>query len=85
MESEDNEDIIRAKQAISPSGLADQSVEGNSGVSGELPDDALPTDALPNDNLEDEYMNGDEPAENAPMSHPNRNVDKPDNGKGSYA
>ncbi len=85
MESEDKEDIIRAKQAISPSGLGNRSDAGESNVSGELPDDALPTEALPNDNLEDEYMDGDEPAENVPMTHPNRNADKPDNGKGSYA
>ncbi len=85
MESEDKEDIIRAKQAISPSGLGNRSDAGESNISGELPDDALPKDALPNDNLEEEYMNGDEPAENAPMTHPNRNADKPDNGKGSYA
>lgn len=85
MESEDKEDIIRAKQAISPNGLANQSAEGDSGVSGQLPDDALPTDALPNDNLEDDYMNGDEPAENVPMSHPNRNIHKTDNDNSSYS
>ncbi|RYF57507.1 MAG: hypothetical protein EOO39_35355 [Cytophagaceae bacterium] len=85
MESEDKDDIIRAKQAISPNGLENQSAEGDSGVSSELPDEDLPTNAVANQGLEDEYMNGDEPAENTPMSHPNRNIHKPDNGKGSYS
>jgi hypothetical protein len=85
MESEDNENISRAKQAISPDGLENQSTEGNSGVSSEIPDDELPTVDVPNQALEDEYMNGDEPAENTPVSHPNRNIHKPDNGKGSYS
>ncbi|QJD80917.1 hypothetical protein [Spirosoma rhododendri] len=85
MESEDKDDIIRAKQAISPNGLENQSVEGDSGVSSELPDEDLPTGDVANQALEDEYMNGDEPAENVPMTHQNRGMDKPDNGKGSYS
>lgn len=85
MESEEKDDIIRAKQAISPNGLENQSAEGDSGISGEVPDDELPTGDVANQGLEDEYMNGDVPAENVPMTHHNRGMHKPDNGKGSYS
>lgn len=86
MESEDKDDILRAKKAISPSGLEDQSAEGNSGVGGELPISDLPTEDLPNDILEDKYMDGlDEPGENVRIMHPNRNPnDKSDIDKPTY-
>lgn len=82
MESEEEkENIIRAKQAISPAGLEDQSAEGDSGVSAEI--DAPELEADP---LEDEYMNGDEPAENVRMMNPNRNPNpKPDIDKPPYS
>ncbi|WP_020602112.1 hypothetical protein [Spirosoma spitsbergense] len=77
MESKDREDIIRAKQAISPDGLADQSAEGHSGVGSELPDSDLPTEALPRDVVRDEYMDGpDNPGENVRVMHPNRHEDE---------
>ena len=80
MEDQEKENIIRAKQAISPAGLANQSAEGDSGPGSEI--DAEP---LPEDQLEDEYMDGDKPAANVPMTHPNRNPnDKPDIDKPSY-
>lgn len=53
MESKDREDIIRAKKAISPDGLEDQSAEADSGVGGMLPDSDLPTEALPNDAIDE--------------------------------
>ena len=71
MAEQDKKDIIRAKQAISPAGLGDQSAEGNSGPGAEI--DAP---ELPKNETEDTYMNGDEPAEDMPMTHPNRNPDK---------
>ena len=80
-QEEDKEAILRAKQAISPAGLADQSAEGTSGPGSEIDPNELPADAL-----EDEYMNGDKPAENVPMTHPNRNRDgKVDLDKPSYS
>lgn len=86
MESEERENIIWAKQAISPDGLEDQSAEGKSGVGGELPDGDLPTEALPNDELREKYADGpDEPAANVRVMHPNRNADgKPDIDKPAY-
>ena len=81
MADQEKEDIIRAKQAISPAGLRDQSAEGNSGPGAEI--DAPP---LPHNQKEEDYMNGDEPAENLPMSHPNRNPnDKPELDKPAYS
>ncbi|GAB3550034.1 hypothetical protein [Spirosoma fluminis] len=84
MESEDREDIIRAKKAISPDGLENQSAEGHSGVGSEVPKEDLPT--LPKDDLEDKYMDGpDEPGENVRVMNPNRNPnDKPDIDKPAY-
>ena len=79
MNEDNREDIIRAKQAISPNGLEDQSAEGNSGVGAEI--DPKP---LADNVLEDTYMNGDEPAENLRMMDPNRNTDKPDIDKPAY-
>lgn len=81
MESEEKEDIIRAKQAISPAGLGDQSVEGTSGPGSEIDPEELAPDAL-----EDEYMDGDEPGDNVRMMHPNRNPNpKPDIDKPPYS
>ncbi|ARK10284.1 hypothetical protein [Fibrivirga algicola] len=81
MENQDKQDEIRAKQAISPAGLGDQSIEGNSGVGAEIDAPELPTNEM-----EDTYMNGDEPAENVPMTHPNRNEGgKPDIDKPAYS
>ena len=68
-EDPDKENIIRAKQAISSIGLRDQSAEGNSGVGAEIDPPELPANEM-----EDKYMDGDEPAENLPISHPNRNA-----------
>ncbi|MEZ0485920.1 hypothetical protein [Fibrella aquatica] len=81
MENQDNQDEIRAKQAISPAGLEDQSAEGNSGVGAEIDAPELPANEM-----EDKYMDGDEPAENVPMTHPNRNDGgKPDIDKPAYS
>lgn len=81
MENQEKEDIIRAKQAISPTGLGDQSAEGNSGVGAKIDPPQLPANEM-----EDTYMNGDQPAEDLPMTHPNRNADgKVDNDKSSYS
>lgn len=81
MEAEDKEDILRAKQAISPAGLGDQSVEGHSGPGSEIDPPELAPDAL-----EDEYMDGDQPAANVPLTHPNRNPNsKPDLDKPAYS
>ncbi|MEZ0538511.1 hypothetical protein [Fibrella arboris] len=81
MENQDKQDEIRAKQAISPAGLGDQSAEGNSGVGAEIDAPELPANEM-----EDTYMNGDEPAENVPMTHPNRNEGgKPDIDKPAYS
>ncbi|WP_020606491.1 hypothetical protein [Spirosoma spitsbergense] len=81
MDESNREDIIRAKQAISPDGLEDQSVEGNSGVGSEVI-----TKKLPPDELEDKYMDGDETAANVRVNNPNRNPDsKPDIDKPAYS
>ena len=80
VDNSDREDIIRAKQAISPDGLEDQSIEGNSGVGSEVV-----TKPLPSDKLEDEYMDGDEIADNVRVNNPNRNPgSKPDIDKPAY-
>jgi hypothetical protein len=68
-EDPDKEDIIRAKQAISPAGLKDQSAEGNSGVGAEIDPPALPANEM-----EEKYMDGDELIEGLPITHPNRNA-----------
>ena len=86
MATEDDDDTINAaKQAISPKGLMNQSAEGNSGPGAEI--DAP---KLPHNEREETYMDGDEPAENVPMTHPNRDhsqagktqLDKPSYGGG---
>ncbi|MFD2934343.1 hypothetical protein [Spirosoma flavum] len=86
MESKDREDILRAKKAISPNGLEDQSAEGNSVIGGELPSDGILTEDLPIDALEDKYMDGpDEPGQNVRIMHLNRNPNsKPDIDKPTY-
>ena len=63
-------DIIAAKQAISPKGLMNQSVEGNSGSAAEID-----TPKLPGDPAENTYADDTE-SEDAPMTHPNRNTDE---------
>lgn len=81
MESQDKEDIIRAKEAISPAGLANQSAEGTSGPGSQIDADELSPDAL-----DDEYMDGDKVAANVRMTHPNRNPNsKPDIDKPAYS
>ena len=87
MESKDREDIIRAKQAISPNGLENQSAEGHSGVGSEQPVSDLPDEELPNDDLNEEYTDGpDEPGENVRIMNPNRNPNnKPDIDKPAYS
>lgn len=87
MESEDREDIIRAKKAISPDGLENQSAEGHSGVGSEQPVADLPGDDLSNHELEDKYTDeAGEPAENVRTMNPNRNPnDKPDIDKPAYS
>lgn len=80
-QDQDKEAIIRAKQAISPAGLAHQSAKGDSGPGSEIDPAELPADAM-----EDEYMNGDKPAENVRQMNPNRNPNpKPDIDKPSYS
>lgn len=75
---------IRAKQAISPAGLADQSAEGHSGPGSETELRDAPSSAL-----EDEYLENDEDQKvgaNVHQLHPNRNPnDKPDLDKPAYA
>lgn len=87
MESEEREVIIRAKKAISPDGLENQSTEGHSGVSSEQPVSDLPDEALPDDELNKKYTDGsDEPGQNVRLMNPNRNTnDKPDIDKPAYA
>ncbi len=79
------EDQIRAKQAISPAGLGDQSAEGHSGPGSEMP----LQDAPATSELEDEYLESDENQEvgaNVRQMHPNRNPnDKPDLDKPAYS
>lgn len=80
VDNAERENIIRAKQAISPDGLEDQSAEGNSGVGAEVKMPKMPPNVL-----EDTYMDGDKPAENIRMMDPNRNPnDKPDIDKPAY-
>ncbi|MCX6215796.1 hypothetical protein [Spirosoma sp.] len=87
MESDEREDIIRAKKAISPDGLENQSTEGHSGVSSEQPVSDLPDEALPDDELNERYTDGpDEPGQNVRMMNPNTNPnDKPDIDKPAYS
>lgn len=81
MENQEKEDIIRAKQAISPAGLANQSVEGTSGPGSQIDAEELEPDAL-----EEDYMDGDKLAANVRMTHPNRNPNpKPDIDKPAYS
>ncbi|GAA4400805.1 hypothetical protein GCM10023187_14340 [Nibrella viscosa] len=80
-ENEDKEDIIRAKQAISPDGLADRS--GADLPGSELPEEDIPD--LPPNEYEDKYMTGDSIGENVREMNPNRNRDgKPDLDKPAY-
>ncbi|MBO0935797.1 hypothetical protein J2I47_04475 [Fibrella sp. HMF5335] len=79
MADQEKEDIERAKQAISPAGLGDQSAEGNSGPGAEV--DAP---ELPRNEREENYMNGDEPAEHIGMTHPNRSENSDNDGSGKH-
>lgn len=81
----DEQKRIDAVQAISPAGLGDQSVEGNSGPGSELPNEDIQD--VPPTELEDEYLNeeGDDVASNVRQLHPNRNPNgKPQLDKPSY-
>lgn len=80
-DQQEQENILRAKQAISPAGLSDRSDKAQAGPAAEI--DPAPLD---DDPLEDEYMDGDKPGGNARLTHPNRNPNpKPDLDKPSYS
>ncbi|GAA4466933.1 hypothetical protein GCM10023189_49770 [Nibrella saemangeumensis] len=80
-EDPSKEDIIRAKQAISPAGLGNRS--GADLPGSELPDEDI--QELPADELEDKYMTGDDLGENVREMNPNRNRDgKADLDKPAY-
>ena len=68
MESEDKEDILRAKQAISPAGLGDRSDKATTLPGNDSPDDTPLSgiDPTPSDPDEDD---------DTPTTHPNRNAD----------
>lgn len=67
------QDEIRAKQAISPAGLGNQSVEGTSGpIEMDIPD-------------ENRDMQEDDENVDAPTRHPNRNYNKPKLDRPSYS
>ncbi|WP_460638512.1 hypothetical protein [Larkinella harenae] len=83
--NEEKKNEINAKQAISPAGLANQSVEGTSGPGSQLPDEEI-QDISPTE-IEDRYLDGDEDQTGANVreTHPNRNRDgKPQLDKPSY-
>lgn len=82
MEDQSKEDQIRAKQAISPHGLGNQSVEGNSGPGAELPDEDVPD--VPVSELEENYTDGEGNPDGVPQTHPNRHGDKPQLDRPSY-
>ncbi|WP_245859959.1 hypothetical protein [Spirosoma aerolatum] len=65
MKTQNEENIIRAKKASSPDGLENQSAEGHSGVSNELPAEDVAMQKLQNDELGNSHLPGsDEPGEN---------------------
>ncbi len=64
----DKEDILRAKQAVSPAGLSDRSDKATKMPGNERPEDS-PIDGLTTDPLDDPE------ADDAPTTHPNRNRD----------
>lgn len=75
----DQEDILRAKQAISPAALGDRSDKATT-----LPGNDSPEDT-PLSGLNTDPASGEE-EDDVPTSHPNRNRDgKVDIGKGSYS
>jgi len=84
-EEQSKENQIRAKQAISPHGLGDQSPEGfHGGPAARLPDEDIP-DAPPSE-LEANYTDEDgQPLDSLPIRHPNRNYDKPGLDKPAYS
>lgn len=74
----DKEDILRAKQAVSPAGLGDRSDKATQMPGYERPEDS-PIDGLPTDPSEDDE-------EQDATTHPNRNRDgKVDIGKPPYS
>lgn len=68
MEDPDKEDILRAKQAVSPAGLGDRSDKATTLPGNDSPEDT-PLDGFdttPADDVDDDVM---------PTTHPNRNRD----------
>ncbi|WP_234736870.1 hypothetical protein [Tellurirhabdus bombi] len=82
MEDQSKEDQIRAKQAISPAGLADQSGDAKGGVGSELPDEEIPE--VPITEIEENYLDENDNLDGVRQTHPNRNTDKPDLDKPAY-
>lgn len=81
MEDPEKEDILRAKQAISPAGLGDRSDKATTLPGNDSPADT-PIDELKMTPTDDDIGEDD----NDPTTHPNRNRDgKVDIGKGSYS
>ncbi|GAB3556360.1 hypothetical protein [Spirosoma fluminis] len=75
----DQEDILRAKQAVSPAGLGDRSDKATRLPGNDRPEDS-PIDGLPTDPAED----GED--DDVATTHPNRNRDgKVDIGKPPYS
>lgn len=68
MEDPEKDDILRAKQAVSPAGLGDRSDKATTMPGNDRPEDT-PLDGLdtdPADDVDDDVM---------PTTHPNRNRD----------
>lgn len=81
MEDPDKDDILRAKQAISPAGLGDRSDKATTLPSNDKPTDT-PIDEMKITPTDDDIGEDD----NEPTTHPNRNADgKVDIGKGPYS
>lgn len=81
MNTPENDDLLRAKQAISPAGLSDRSDKATTLPGNDSPADT-PIDELNFTPTLDDVGEDD----NEPTTHPNRNRDgKTDIGKGSYA
>lgn len=81
MEDPEKDDILRAKQAISPAGLGDRSDKSTTLPGNSSPSDT-PIDELNMTPTDDDIGEDD----NEPTTHPNRNRDgKVDIGKGPYA
>lgn len=81
MQDPEQNDIVRAKQAISPAGLGDRSDKATTLPGNDSPSDT-PIDELNMVPTDDDIGEDD----NEPTTHPNRNRDgKVDIGKGSYS